>query len=342
MRQGDGRKPQSFGADDPILSAGEATPWNDGEGLGPQPEVAAEATMAPTLGELGERGLKWGKVLVGALTGAALLGAGAGFARLIAAALLREDWIGWTALALLLIAALAAVMLAGREVVGLLRFHRLNRLRAEAARALASGDGARERRAALALARHYGARAELRWSVARFREHARDVHDAGELLCLAEREMLAPLDAHARRLVMRAAKRVATVTALSPMVLIAVGYVAVENLRLLRALAGVYGGRPGMAGLMGLANMVLGHLIATGGVALTDDLLGQFLGQDVLRRLSRRLGEGAFNGALTARIGLVALTVVRPLPYRALPAPRARDILADVLRPMAGRKERAA
>jgi putative membrane protein len=337
MKAGEVRKPQSFSTDDPALRTTEPLEWIDGE----QPARAQDApeVAPPTLGELGERGLRWGKLLFGALTGAALLAACASFARLVSTALAREDWIGWTTLALLLIAAFAALMLVLREVVGLARFRRLNRLRSEAERALSLGDRQGERRVALALARLYGARPELRWSVARFREHARDVHDAGELIALAEREMLGPLDVSARRLVMRAAKRVATVTALSPMVLIAVGYVAVENLRLLRALAGVYGGRPGIAGLARLANLVLTHLIATGGLALTDDLLGQFLGQDVLRRLSRRLGEGAFNGALTARIGLAALTVVRPLPHRALPAPRARDVLADVLRPIAGRKQ---
>jgi putative membrane protein len=337
MTQGEVRRPQSFRADDPALCESEAPAWGSGEGAG-LGENAPKASAA-TLGELGDRGLRWGKLLFGALAGAALLGAGAGFARLISAALVREDWVGWTTLGLLLVAAFAALMLAGREVVGLLRFFRLNRLRGEAERALATGDRGRERRVALALSRLYEDRPELRWSLARFREHAHDVHDAGELLCLAERELLGPLDVQARRLVMGAAKRVATVTALSPMVLIAVGYVAVENLRLLRALAGVYGGRPGLAGLLRLANLVLGHLIATGGVALTDDLLGQFLGQDVLRRLSRRLGEGAFNGALTARIGIVALRVVRPLPHRALPAPRARDVLADVLRPLARRQQ---
>src|SRR5262249_50564016 len=196
------------------------------------------------------------------------------------------------AFSLLIIAALAAAMMLLREGVGLSRLARLNRLRAEVARALSEGDRKGERNAALGLARLYAARPELAWSARRFQEHARDVHDKGELLALAERELMAPLDLAARGLITRAAKRVATVTALSPMVLVAVGYVAVENLRLLRALAGLYGGRPGIVGLLRLANMVLGHLIATGGVALSDDLIGQFLGQDVLRRLSRRLGEG--------------------------------------------------
>ena len=75
---------------------------------------------------------------------------------------------------------------------------------------------------------------------------------------------------------------------------------------------------------MRLGRMVFAHIVATGGVAMTDDLLGQFLGQDILRRLSRRLGEGAFNGALTARIGVTALEVIRPMPFRRQAAPRAR------------------
>ena len=160
------------------------------------------------------------------------------------------------------------------------------------------------------------------------------MHDPGELLALADREILAPLDVDARRIVTRSAKRVATVTALSPMVLIAVTYVLIENLRLLRTLATLYGARPGFLGVMRLARMVFTHMVATGGIAMTDDLLGQFLGQDLLRRLSRRLGEGAFNGALTARIGVTALEVIRPLPFLAAKPPRVRDVLAEALKPL--------
>jgi putative membrane protein len=330
-----GRKPQSFAADDPALVAVdvESAPGDANPGRGDAETKPALAR--PTLSAPG--GPRWGLVLLSALAGAALLGAAATFARLVAAALTREDWLGWTTFFLLLIAAFAALVLALREVIGFLSLARLNRLRSEAERAVGEGDRERERRAALRLARLYAGRPELAWSVRRFREHARDVHDPGELLALAERDMLAPLDGAARRLVTGSAKRVATVTALSPILIIAVGFVAIENLRLLRALAGVYGGRPGFAGVLRLANMVFAHLLATGGLALTDDLLGQFLGQDVLRRLSRRLGEGAFNGALTARIGIAALSVIRPLPFRAIAPPRPRDILAEVLRPMGGR-----
>ena len=327
------RQPRAFTLDDPALvtepelETAEAIP-------GEPPDTATLAR--PTFSDVGRRSLRWGALLLTALAGAASLGLAAWFARFVSAALARDDWVGTATLALLLIAAFAALMIALRELIGFSRLARLTRLRSDVAAALGERDRKRERRAALRLAALYTGRRELAWGIKRFRDHARDVHDAGELLALADREMVAPLDREARRFITGSAKRVATVTAMSPMALIAVGYVAIENLRLLRSLAALYGGRPGFFGLMRLAHFVFAHMIATGGVALTDDLLGQFLGQDILRRLSRRLGEGAFNGALTARIGIAAIEVIRPLPYLGAKPPRVRDILGEVLKPMFG------
>jgi putative membrane protein len=325
------RQPRAFKLDDPDLvtepelETAEAIP---GEPLDTGP------LARPTFADVGRRSLRWGALLLTALAGAASLGLAAWFARFVSAALARDDWVGTATLALLLIAAFAALMIALRELIGFSRLARLARLRSDVAAALSERDRKRERRAALRLAALYTGRRELAWGIKRFREHARDVQDAGELLTLAEREILTPLDTDARRIVTRSAKRVATVTALSPMVLIAVSYVLIENLRLLRTLATLYGARPGFLGVVKLARMVFTHIVATGGLAMTDDLLGQFLGQDLLRRLSRRLGEGAFNGALTARIGVTALTVIRPLPFLAAKPPRVRDVLAEALKPL--------
>jgi putative membrane protein len=308
-------------------------------------EAAPDATGAgvarPTLAEVGRRGLRWGMVLAAALAGAASLSLVAWLARFVSAALARDDWIGWATLALLLVAAFAALMIVLRELVGFARVSRLSHLKSEIAGAIAEGDRGKERQATERVARLYAGRRPLAWAVRRFRDHARDVRDPGELLTLLEREILAPLDAEARRMVTRSAKRVATVTALSPMAVIAVVYVLIENLRLLRALATLYGARPGFAGVMRLARLVFTHVVATGGVAMTDDLLGQFLGQDLLRRLSRRLGEGAFNGALTARIGVTALEVIRPVPFQAAKPPRIRDVLAEALKPIITRQSAA-
>jgi putative membrane protein len=60
---------------------------------------------------------------------------------------------------------------------------------------------------------------------------------------------------------------------------------------------------------------VLAHLVATGAVAVGDDLIGSVAGGGVLSRVSRRFGEGVVNGALTARVGVAAMEVCRPLPF---------------------------
>jgi len=329
------RPPRVFAPDDPAISSAPETAPLDAPG---EAELAAQGPGAPsqtlrrpTALDL-SRGIRWGGLLISGLLGLMALATTLWFARYVEVALARDDWMGWLALCLLGLVALSALVLVLREIIGLFRLARLGHLKQEVTEALNAGDLKRERSAVRHLRSLLAQRADLHWALARFAHHERAVLKPGDLLALADRELLMPLDQEARRVVLTAAKRVGMVTAMSPMAWIAMLYVLVENVRTLRALAGLYGGRPGTLGALKLARMVVGHIIATGGVALTDDLLGQFLGQDLLRRLSRRLGEGAFNGALTARVGAAAVEVCRPLPFITAPPIRARDMLAELFR----------
>ena len=277
-------------------------------------------------------------VFVSAVVGLMGLALAASFAGFVSTALARNDWLGWTATSLAVIATATGLVIVLRELIGLVRLGRLSRLKRDAEAALRTKDVPLERKTVATLTETFRGRRDLAWNLARLRDHTSDVRDPGDLLRLADRELMAPLDAAARRLVLKSAKRVSVVTAMSPMVWIAMFYVAVENLRLLRGLATLYGGRPGGLGAFRLARMVVTHLVATGGVAMTDDLLGQFLGQDLLRRLSRRLGEGVFNGALTARIGTAAVEVTRPIPFLDAEPIRVRDLLPELLRRAPGKE----
>ncbi|GBF28229.1 hypothetical protein MnTg02_03293 [bacterium MnTg02] len=108
--------------------------------------------------------------------------------------------------------------------------------------------------------------------------------------------------------------------------------VGFENLRLLRRLATLYGGRPGTIGLIRIARMVFTHLAITGGMALSSDLIQQMIGHKLTAKISARLGEGLVNGALTARIGIAALDICRPLPFIEAQPPRFRDFLAEIMK----------
>ena len=50
------------------------------------------------------------------------------------------------------------------------------------------------------------------------------------------------------------------------------------------------------------------------------------LGHGIAARISARLGEGVLNGMLTARVGLSAMAVCRPMPFAAEASPRIRDV----------------
>ncbi|MGO8315977.1 DUF697 domain-containing protein, partial [Rhizobium ruizarguesonis] len=59
------------------------------------------------------------------------------------------------------------------------------------------------------------------------------------------------------------------------------------------------------------------HLAVTGSIAVGDSLVKQVLGHGLASKLSARLGEGVINGLMTARIGIAAMDLCRPLAFRA-------------------------
>lgn len=252
--------------------------------------------------------------------------------------LTRNALLGAIATALLAAAVLAALVLGLREWSAYARLSRLDDLRARAATAQASADLPAARGITAALTRLYAHRPETAWGRARLAERQAEVMDADALLNLAEVELLTPLDALARAEVESAARQVATVTALVPVALADVAAALFANLRMIRRIAEIYGGRSGALGSWGLLRRVFSHLLATGALALTDDLIGSVAGGGMLSKVSRRFGEGVVNGALTARLGLAAMELCRPLPFVALDRPSTSATLSRALAGLFPRK----
>lgn len=297
----------------------------------PAPDVApslpdTQTRMLPNL----ERGLHWGSIFLGALGALIGLIASLWLYDWVLSLLARDDWVGWVAVGLVAIVVVALLMMIAREVAGLLRLGRLGKIRHEADSAARQNDKALAIDVTRRLKRFYAGREDLAWGLQRLAEHEHDIMNAEELLRLDERTLIASLDPVARSIVAASAKRVSVVTAVSPNAVIDMLFVGAQNLRMLRKLATLYGARPGTLSLLKLARMVVTHIVLTGGIALGDDVIQQVIGHGLTARLSARLGEGMFNGALTTRIGIAAIDVCRPLPYIEQPRPRFRELVAEV------------
>lgn len=243
----------------------------------------------------------------------------------------RAEWLGWTGLGLIAVIALAVLMACVREIAGLMRLSRLTHLRRAARAALAERDATAAAEVTGRITALYAGRDDLRWGLQRMREHADDIIDPPDRLRLIERDVLAVLDREAGRLIAFAARRVAVLTAVTPAAGLDMALVAWQNLKLLRQLARLYGGRPGTLSTLRLARMVIAHLVVAGGLALTDGLVQQLIGRGLMGRLSSRFGEGAVNGILTARIALAALDVIRPVPFVDRSPPKLADFLKDIV-----------
>jgi putative membrane protein len=215
---------------------------------------------------------------------------------------------------------LVLVLLCLRELAAFSRLARLDGLHHDVGEALAQND--------LKAAR---AVTDTRWGRDRLAELRGDQLDAQTLLALTEAELLGPLDIAASREVEAAARQVATVTALVPLALADVVAAMTSNLRMIRRVAEIYGGRSGFFGSWRLTRVVLSHLVATGAVAVGDDMLEPILGGTMLAKLSRRFGEGLVNGALTARVGVAAMEVCRPMPFSEPRRPKVRSIIKRAL-----------
>ncbi|WP_085824340.1 YcjF family protein [Ruegeria meonggei] len=247
------------------------------------------------------------------------------------ALLLRSPILGWIVTGLVTALVLVALIIAVRELAAIGRLSRVDGMRRAADAALAERDLTQARAVTNRLIAFYKGRAETQWGRDRLTERIGEQFDASGLITLAEDEVLAPLDAAASREVEAAARQVATVTALVPLALADVVTALAASLRMIRRVAEIYGGRAGFLGSWRLTRAVFVHLVATGAVAVGDDLLEPVLGGSVLSKLSRRFGEGLVNGALSARVGVAAMEVCRPLPFSARHKPSTRGMVKRAL-----------
>ena len=331
----DPRKPGSFSFDEPSpVEARMRKPGAFDAGVTLTPDeldpFLAEADALVPVPPPARRGFPFFQVFVGALGAILSVAFGLWIDGLIRNLFSRADWLGYAAIGITAIGLLALAGLVTREWIGMRRLAAVQALKAEAVQAARERMPARARAVVDRLVRLSFALPETAAGRAALARTEGEIIDAEGLLDLAEIELLGPTDRKVRQLILNASKRVSVVTAVSPRAIVDLGYVLFETSRLIRAVAEAYGTRPGRLGMLRLFRNVIAHLAVTGSIAVGDGLAQQVLGHGLASRLSARLGEGVVNGLMTARIGIAAMDLLRPLPFKALKRPGIGDFIGDL------------
>jgi putative membrane protein len=296
-------------------------------------EVVPPPSPAPLVPEPAERPPRrpWLRLFLGA--GATLLIALLGLEAydLLAGLFERSPLLGGGFALLLALVAAGALGALGRELADLRRLDRAEQLREVGERLLPSEVHGQADAYLARLEQLYRGRADLADAIDRFHTQTSDALNDGERLRLFARTVLAPLDRQGRRLVTLGARDIGALTALSPLGILDGLIVLWRTLSMLRAIARLYGVRPGAAASIRLLRRTLAHVLAAGVGELLSDAAVEAAGASLLSVLSARAGQGAMHGLLAARLGLAALQICRPVPFLEGELPSMKQLRAELL-----------
>lgn len=123
------------------------------------------------------------------------------------------------------------------------------------------------------------------------------------------------LDSQARREISRSAAESALMITVSPLALVDMAFIAWRNIRLINRIATLYGIELGYFSRIRLFKLVLVNIAFAGASELVREIGMDWMSQDIAARLSARAAQGIGAGLLTARLGIKAMELCRPLPW---------------------------
>lgn len=239
-------------------------------------------------------------------------------------------WLSWVGLALLGMGLLFFGAMIVREwwLARSLRQHQKARVTLDAG--LAAGDEATLERGLKKIEGKLRPRADLAAAHEQFDLTQQNAYSDAEALAFYEQTVLAEVDKRALLAVRQASFSSAWLTTISPFALLDVTISLWRSLKLLREISALYGGPQSAFSSLRLLRLVFRNLFIAGGLEAGDSLVQNILGGGIAGKISAKLSEGAINGLMTARIGLAAMKVLRPMPFRALPEPTVAQLASDL------------
>ncbi|WP_312558934.1 YcjF family protein [Atlantibacter hermannii] len=142
-----------------------------------------------------------------------------------------------------------------------------------------------------------------------------ETHNDREIVELYAHIVQPVLDSQARREISRSAAESTLMIAVSPLALVDMAFIAWRNLRLINRIAALYGIELGYFSRIRLFRLVLLNIAFAGASEMVREIGMDWMSQDIAARVSSRVAQGIGAGLLTARLGIKAMELCRPLPW---------------------------
>lgn len=156
---------------------------------------------------------------------------------------------------------------------------------------------------------------EMQSAIETYQRQLQQHHTPAQQIDMLSRTVMAPLDRRAEAVVRRSTAQALGITAVSPTALTDVVFFVAMAVRMVRAVAAVYGHRPTAAATVHLLRRLVVEAGRLGVVDMASMGLTQHLGGAIAERLAASTAESLYAGQRMARIGLVTMSMCRPVPF---------------------------
>ncbi len=153
-----------------------------------------------------------------------------------------------------------------------------------------------------------------------------------EVIRFLSRHALTQQDQRARRCIQRHSVEAGMLVAVSPWASFDMLLAGWRNLRMLNEVMSIYGIAPGASAQIKLVKSVFHNIAFAGLSELAVDAGSTLLGTSLTSGLSARAGQGLGAGLFTARTGLMAMELCRPLPAEGKKQTQMRQVATELIK----------
>lgn len=159
-----------------------------------------------------------------------------------------------------------------------------------------------------------------------------DYSNDREIVEHVERVFVRPLDKEAIRRVSKFSLQTGTAVAVSPWASLDMILSLWRSMKMIDEVAQVYGMRPSLTNRYKLLKLVIHQIIFVGATEVIIDHAMSELGTSTLTGMaSARIGQGVGAGIYTARIGIAAMAVSRPIEFGSTDKPKVKTIIEPMI-----------